>query len=45
MGKAVLNTQGVAVSAFSLNGPGLHYVTAYYPGNGELGPSVSRAVP
>jgi Bacterial Ig-like domain (group 3)/FG-GAP-like repeat len=44
LGKAPLNGQGVALSTFSLNAPGLHYLTAYYPGNAALGPSISPAI-
>ena len=44
LGKAALNGQGVALSTFSLNASGLHYLTAYYPGNTALGPSVSPAI-
>jgi len=44
LGKAALNSKSAAVSTFPLDAPGLHYLTAYYPGNSQLGPAVSPAV-
>ncbi len=44
LGKAALNGQGAALSTFSLNTSGLHYLTAYYPGGTALAPSVSPAI-
>jgi len=44
LGRAALNSQGAAMSTFSLDAPGLHYLTAYYPGSSQLGPSVSPAI-
>ncbi|HEV2399887.1 MAG TPA: FG-GAP-like repeat-containing protein [Candidatus Sulfotelmatobacter sp.] len=44
IGEAVIGPTGVATFVSPLLSPGMHYVTGFYPGNSEFGPSMSSAV-